>query len=439
MARTHPGTIVVGAGQAGLSLATRLRELGDTDPVVLVGDEDTPPYERPPLSKGYLRGEVARETLVLRDREWLAEHGIELVTGDAVTSVERRVDGGTGGTGGIARLASGRAIEFARLALTTGAVSRALDLPGAGLLGVHCLRTLDDADALAARLGPAREVVVIGGGFIGLEVAAGARAVGKSVTVVEVAGRLLPRAITPMLSDVYLAAHTRRGTRILLGTEAVALHGDEGGAVRAVELADGTLLSADLVVVGVGAVPRTDLALSLGLEVSAAGIVVDEHALASDGRTVAAGDCAVGPNPFFRGRPGPTRLESVPHATDQARTAAETLLGHPAAYDTVPWFWSDQADLRLQIAGLVADADLTVRRGGADPETMTLLSYRDGLLVGGECLGSPHDYIAIKRGLEKGLTIDPAAAEDPTVPLKRLLRAVEDGAGTPGTRTTNGS
>lgn len=436
MAPVPQGTLVVGAGQAGLSLVTRLRELGDTDhrgePVVLVGAEDLPPYERPPLSKTYLRGEHDRPSLVLRDADWYAARSIDLVLGDPVVAIERDADGGA------ARLASGREVEFARLALTTGADNRSLDVEGSDLDGVVALRTVRDADELARRLDTAREVVVLGGGFIGLEVAASARVLGRSVTVVELADRLLSRAVTPVLSDFYLEAHRRRGTRIILQDRAIRLLGSDG-RVTGVELDSGEQLDADLVVVGIGAVARTALAASLRLSVAPGGVVVDARALTSDGVTVAAGDCTIGPNPFSRSRPGLMRLESVPHATDQARTAAATLLGHPAAYDAVPWFWSDQADLRLQIAGLVDGADLTVRRGEDGAETFSLLSYRDGLLVAGECVGRPADYMAVKRGLEKGLTIDPEAATDPTVPLKRLLRDVEDVAGTPGTSRTSGS
>ncbi|WP_330474063.1 NAD(P)/FAD-dependent oxidoreductase [Terrabacter sp. C0L_2] len=407
-------TLVVGAGQAGISLVTALRELGDTAPVVLVGDEPEPPYERPPLSKTYLRGEHDRDSLVFHDASWFAGLGVELVTGDGVVSIARE------GSTGSATLASGRTVAFDRLALTPGAVNRTLPVEGADLTGVHSVRTLADADLLAPRLRAARDVVVVGGGFIGLEIAAGARALGAAVTVVEATDRLLGRAVTAALSDAVRDAHRRRGTRILLGANAVRVVGADG-AVTGVELADGTTVPADLVVVGIGALPRTELAEQLGLLVEPLGIVVDEHARTSDGLTVAAGDCAVGPNPFTRGEPGPTRLESVPHATDQARTAAATLTGHDTAYDTVPWFWSDQGDLRLQMAGLPHGADRTVVRGDVATERFSLLSYRDGLLIAVESVGVPADYLAVKRALEKGMTIPADSAADTSVPLKRLI------------------
>lgn len=413
------GTLVVGAGQAGISLVTALRDLGDTGHLMLVGDEPEPPYERPPLSKGYLRGEHHRDSLVFHDAAWFADLGVELVTGDRVVSLARDTAGGSATT------ASGRSLTFDRLALTTGAANRALPVEGAELAGVHSVRTLADADRLAPRLRSARRVVVVGGGFIGLEIAAGARSLGAAVTVVEVTDRLLGRAVTPQLSDAVRDAHRRRGTRILLGADAVRVVGADG-SVTGVELADGTTVPADLVVVGIGAAPETGLAEQLGLLVEPRGIVVDAHALTSDGMTVAAGDCAVGPNPFTRGEPGPTRLESVPHATDQARTAAATLAGHHTAYDSVPWFWSDQGDLRLQMAGLPHGADRTVVRGDVAAERFSLLSYRDDLLIAVESVGVPADYLAVKRALEKGMTIPADGATDTSVPLKRLITRARD-------------
>lgn len=427
------GTLVVGAGQAGLALATSLRDLGDERRVVLVGDEDLPPYERPPLSKAYLMGRQGREDLVFHGREWFAEHGIELVTGDAILDLDRDADGGRATT------ASGRVIEFSRLALATGSVNRMLRVEGGDLEGVLSLRTVEDSDTLAAALGRTHHLVVIGGGFIGLEVAAAARGLGVEVTVVELGERLLGRAASSELSEFYVRAHERRGVRVLLGTSVTRILGREGH-VAGVELSDARPLEADAVLVAVGAAARTELAESLGLEL-ADGVVVDEHALASDGLTVAVGDCTTTPNPYVRGVPGHVRLESVQHATDHARAAAATLLGHPAAYGDVPWFWSDQGDLKLKICGLVAGHDQTVVRGEPVMESFSLLHYRDGVLVASECVNRPQDHLAVKRGLDKGMTIDPAAAADADVPLKRLLVAAPtgDAAGTPGRSTTSGS
>ncbi|MEO6996603.1 MAG: FAD-dependent oxidoreductase [Terracoccus sp.] len=414
MASAPSGTLVVGAGQAGLSLVTRLRDLGDDQAITVVGDEAEPPYERPLLSKTYLRGEHDRSAIFLREPGWFQAQQIDLVTADEVVEIARDAAGGT------ARTASGRSIEFARLALATGAAPRPLAVEGAALDGVVPLRTLVESDDLARRLRAARDVVVVGGGFIGLEVAASARALGCRVTVVELTEHLLGRAVTPELSRFFRAAHERRGTTVTLATGVSRVVGRDG-AVTAVALTDDTLVPADVVVVGVGAAPRTRLASRLGLDLDPRGIVVDRHALTSDGVTVAAGDCAVGPNPFSRGLVGLTRLESVAHADDQSRTAAATLLGQAAAYDAVPWFWSDQGELRLQIAGLPTGADLTVLRGDPASERFSVLSFRSGLLIAAECVGASADYVAAKRGLEKGMTVDPDAAADEAVPLKRLL------------------
>ena len=432
MTTARDRTLVVGAGQAGISLVAELRALGDEGPIVLVGDEPDAPYERPPLSKTYLRGEHDRASLTLRDAAWCADHDVELVTGDAVVSIERD------GESGAARTRSGRSLDFDRLALTTGAVEAALPVEGAELDRVLTLRTVHDADVLAAALRTSRDVVVVGGGFIGLEVAASARLLGANVTVIEAADRLLARSVTPVLSDFYLAAHERRGTRVLLGTTAERLHGTADRA-EAVVLDDGRELSADLVVIGIGALPRTDLAASLGLEVEPRGIVVDRRALTSDGATVAAGDCAVGPNPFTRGRPGRLRLESVAHATDQARVAAATLLGHETAYASVPWFWSDQGDLRLQIAGLPHGADQLVIRGELGSESFSLLSYRDGVLLAIEAVGASGDYVVVKRALERGMTIPADLAADPTVPLRRGLQAADTTTSDSASPTTSDS
>jgi 3-phenylpropionate/trans-cinnamate dioxygenase ferredoxin reductase subunit len=414
---TQRATLVVGAGQAGLELVTALRDLGDTEPVVLVGDEPVPPYDRPTLSKGYLAGTQSVSHIIFRPAPWFAEQDIELVLGDPVTQLERDADGGRATT------ASGRVVEFGRLALATGSVNRRLDLPGADLDGVLDLRSLADADRLAAALeavsASGGRLVVIGGGFIGLEVAADARAKGIDVTVLEATDRLLGRVVSPELSEFYLAAHRRRGTEVLLESTAVRILA-EGRAVSGVELSGGQVVEASLVLVAVGAVARTELAEQLGLEVDG-GIVVDEHARTSDGATVAVGDCTSVPNPYTRGTPGRLRLESAQHASDHARTAASTLVGSPAAYASLPWFWSDQGDITLQISGLYADVDRTVVRGDPATEHFTLLHYRDGLLVAAECVGTRQDHIAVKRGLEKGMTIDPEVAGDTSVPVKRLL------------------
>ncbi|WP_312178382.1 FAD-dependent oxidoreductase [Arthrobacter sp.] len=398
-------TLIVGNCQAGVQLASTLRELGDTAPIVLVGEEPHLPYQRPALSKAFLKGEATAASLTFRTPEWFVQQGIELVSGEQIVDISRNNDGGT------AVGAGGRVFRFARLALTTGAAPRKLALPGAELQGVTYLRDADQAAALHRSLGQARSLVVIGGGFIGLEVATAGRAAGKQVTILEAAPRLVGRAVAETTSDFYLQAHRRRGTTVLLNAGIVRITG-ENGRVTGVELADGTTVPADVVVIGVGVLPRTELAERLGLEVSN-GVVVDAGAVASDGVTVAAGDCANMPNPFAADYGnGNLRLESVQNAVEQAKTAARSLLGMEAEYRTVPWFWSDQGDLKLQIAGLSAGHDETILRGEPDGEKFSVLYYRSGRIIAADCINTPRDFMAVRNALSKGLDIPPEDARD---------------------------
>lgn len=413
-------TLIVGACQAGVQIASVLRERGDTAPIYLVGEEAHRPYQRPPLSKGWIKGELQPDDVILRTREWFAERDIELITGDRVVTVHRAENGtGTATTEG------GRRIEFSRLALTTGASARRLPLEGTDYHGVHYLRDADQAISLQPALADenARDIVVIGGGFIGLETAAVARALGKNVTVLEAAPRLVGRVVAEETSAFYLDVHRRRGTEVVLNARIARILGGDArvagthGSVTGVELEDGTVIPADLVLIGVGVIPRTELADQLGLDVDG-GIVVDAAARTSDGRTVAAGDCALMPNPYPQGVGGSIRLESVNNALEQAKIAAASLLGEPAEYRSVPWFWSDQADLKLQIAGLSTGYDQVVVRGEPATEKFAVLYYRAGRLIAADVVNHPAEFLAIRTALNKGGTIPPDAAADPTIPLK---------------------
>jgi 3-phenylpropionate/trans-cinnamate dioxygenase ferredoxin reductase subunit len=408
------GTLVVGASQAGLQVAVSLRELGDGAPVTLVGAEVHPPYQRPPLSKEFLTGSSTRESLDFRNSAFYAEAGIDLVLGERVTSLTLPGDGP-----GLAVTGSGRQLLFDRLALAVGARPRRLDVPGADLDGISYLRDVDDAQQLQSRLAGAQSVVVVGGGFIGLEAAAVARAQGKAVTVVEAADRLVARAVAPVVSEFYLEAHERRGTAVLLSTGVAGFRG-EAGRVRAVQLSDGRELPADLVVVGVGVVPRTELAEQLGLECDG-GIVVDACARTSAPAVVAAGDCTVLPHPLTG--VGRVRLESVQSAVAQAGIAAATLLGKQVETRYVPWFWSNQGDLRLQIAGLSTGYDRYVLRGEPDDERFSVLYYRQGQLLAVDAVNNPVDYMVVRKALTTGVGIPAEAAADVTRPLKSLLVA----------------
>ncbi|MEW2498328.1 FAD-dependent oxidoreductase [Streptomyces nodosus] len=411
------GTLIVGASQAGLQLAVSLRQLGDTEPITLLGEEVHPPYQRPPLSKDFLAGETDPESLALRAPSYYADAAIDLVSGECVTEVALSPSGPPGS--GTAATPSGRAFTFDRLALTVGAGPRRIAVPGAELDGVRYLRDRDDAAALRQHLGSASRVVVVGGGFIGLEAAAVARALGKDVTVVEAADRLISRAVAPVVSEFYLRAHLRRGTRVLLSAGVAGFEGVQG-RVTGVQFGDGTTLPADLVLVGVGVLPRTELAERLGLECDR-GIVVDGRARTSDPHIVAAGDCTVQPHPVTgRGR---VRLESVQNAVAQATAAAASLLGRPAPQPAVPWFWSYQGDLKLQIAGLSGGYDQHVVRGEPDSERFSVLYYRQGELLAIDAVNSPADYMAVRRALTQGATVPAGVAGDHGTPLKSLLTA----------------
>lgn len=408
------GTLIVGASQAGLQVAVSLRELGDTGPVTLVGAEVHAPYQRPPLSKEFLTGTSTRDALDFRTPAFYDEAGIDLVLGERVTSLTL-----PGDEPGVALTGSGRELSFDRLALTVGARPRRLRIPGSDLDGISYLRDVDDAQQLQSRLAAARDVVVVGGGFIGLEAAAVARAQGRAVTVVEATDRLVARAVAPVVSEFYLRAHERRGSTVLLSTGVAGFSGQDG-AVRSVLLTDGRELPADLVLVGVGVVPRTELAEQLGLACDG-GIVVDAHARTSAPSVVAAGDCTVLPHPLTG--VGRVRLESVQNAVAQAAVAAATLLGQPAETRSVPWFWSYQGDLRLQIAGLSTGYDQYVVRGEPEEEKFSVLYYREGELLAVDAVNTPVDYMVVRKALTTGAAIPAEAAADTSRSLKSLLVA----------------
>lgn len=371
--------LVVGAGQSGFQAAASLRERGFAGRVVLIGDEPGVPYQRPPLSKAYLTGAAGQEQLRLRGEDFFAEKDIELVAG-RVASIDR--------AGSRVLLEDGAELAYDHLVLATGSRNRALPVPGADLPGVLNLRTRDDADRLRASLADAGDVVVIGGGFIGLEFASHA---GRPVTIVEAQDRLLNRVATPEISAYFAELHEGAGHAVLLGRGVAALHGD--GRVQSVELSDGTSLPADLAVVAVGVVPETALAAAAGLAVDN-GVVVDEHLRTEDPKIFAIGDCANFPCVQAGAA---TRLESVQNAVDQARCVAAAITGSAAAYDSLPWFWTDQSGTKLQIAGILSGADRTVVAGDRSAGKFSVLSFRDGVLIAVESVNRPADHIAARR------------------------------------------
>ncbi|MDJ0339666.1 FAD-dependent oxidoreductase [Cryobacterium sp. PH31-O1] len=409
------GTLIVGAGQSGLQLAVSLREGGYTAPITLAGAEAGGPYQRPPLSKAFLAGTVDEDNLALRAAGFYTDHDIDIVPASRIVTVSP-----DRGDGGSALIDGGRVLRFERLALTTGSRPRRLTVPGADLFGVCYLRSVDDAGRLRRLLEAARDVVVIGGGFIGLEVAAAARRRGLQVTVVESSGRLLKRVVAPPISEFYRQAHEKRGVHFRMGCGVTAVHGDGNNRVTTVELSDGTQVAADIVIVGIGVEPRIELARQLGLD-CARGIIVDDRAQTSIPSVVAAGDCTVQPHPQYPETL--VGLESVQNAVDQAKVAAATILGLSRPPAVVPWFWSDQADLKLQIAGLSTGYDEFVVRGDPATESFSVLYYRQLRLIAVDAVNQPHDFMAVKRALALGVSIPAAVAGDTRSSLKSRMGA----------------
>ncbi|MFM9262204.1 NAD(P)/FAD-dependent oxidoreductase [Rhodococcus sp. 5A-K4] len=402
--------LIAGGGEAGLSIATTLRDLGYGGDVCIVTAEDTPPYQRPPLSKEFLHHDAELTSVQLRAPEFFLDRGIDLLLGRTVEAATLN------DSGGLAVLDDGTEIAFDKLALATGSTPLTLPVPGMDLPGVVSLRTLADASRLRSELDRARRVVVVGGGFIGLEVAATARNRGLDVSVIQAGDRLMSRVVAEPVSSFIHEYHTTQGIRIVLETKVTGVNA-QNGRVDSVELHSGESIPADLVVVGVGAEPVTGLAERLGLACER-GIVVDAHARTSHPAVVAAGDCTVQPHPNGRNRL--IAIESVNNATEQGRTAAYTLLGRSPGTRGVPWFWSNQGALKLQIAGL-SDGydDIIVRRDST--ERLTVLYYRMGDLLAADSVNNPRDHMAVKRALADGNTIDPVCAANTAVPLKSLI------------------
>ncbi|GCE42138.1 Ferredoxin reductase [Rhodococcus wratislaviensis] len=390
-----------------------LRELGYDAPITMVGAESHPPYQRPPLSKAFLAGDASAESLEFRNSEFYKDKGIDLLCSTRITDLQVH------SSGGVATALDGRQFPFEKLALTTGAAPRRVKIPGSDLGGILYLRGIDDAVALQKQLETARDVVVVGGGFIGLEAAAVCRKRGKNVTVVEAMDSLLSRVAAPAIADFFLAAHQRRGTRFRLGSGVVALHG-KGGTVSAVELADGSYLDADLVLIGIGVVPEIELAEQIGAVCDGA-IVVDARAQTSVPGVVAAGDCVIGPNPL--GGTDLVRLESVQNAVDQAKVAAATLVGIDMSYEVVPWFWSDQGEIKLHMAGLTTGYDQIVMRGDPATEKFSVLYYRNGQFLAINAVNRAPDYLAARAALTAGSHIPAELAGDEQMPLKKLVVA----------------
>lgn len=400
------GIVVVGAGQAGSSLCAKLRAKGYEGDVTLIGAEPVPPYQRPPLSKAYLLGEMELERLFLRPERFYADQNITLKLGAPVDAIDASAKTVTVG---------GEVLTYDHLALTTGSEPRRLPASiGGDLPGVHVVRDLRDVDGMEPELKSGAKALVVGGGYIGLEAAAVASKLGLDVTLIEMADRILQRVAAPETSNYFRALHEKHGVKVLEKTGLVKLTG--GARVSQAELSDRTVLDVDVVIVGVGITPGSALAEAAGVMIDN-GIAVNEFGQTSDPTIWAAGDCASFPRDGER-----IRLESVQNAIDQAENVAENMLGAEKPYDPKPWFWSDQYDVKLQIAGLNTGYDRIISRAG-DGAAQSFWYYRGDQLLAVDAMNDPRAYMVGKRLVDAGKSADPEAVGNPETELKDLLRA----------------
>ena len=395
--------VIIGAGHAGGTAAALLRQYGHEGPILLAGEEPAAPYQRPPLSKAWLKGETDLEGLLLRPESFYAEHGIELRTGTTATAIDAAAK--------TVSFADGTMEPYDALILATGSAARKLALPGADRPNLLELRTLADAEKLKAALGPGRRLAVVGGGYVGLEAAASARALGAEAVVIERMDRVLARVASQTLSDFFTRYHRDHGVEVLTSAEVT---GFEAGGVR---LGDGRLIEADAVLVGVGALACDQLAASAGLACGN-GVVVDETARTSDPAIWAIGDVTFRPIPVHGGRRH--RLESVPNALEQAKQAAAAIAGRPAPTPEVPWFWSDQYDNKLQIAGLPEGADRQVLRGDPAAAAFAVFHLAGDRIVCVEAVNAPAEFMAGRQMIGRATAVDAGRLGDPAVSMKAV-------------------
>ncbi|MBS0248383.1 MAG: FAD-dependent oxidoreductase [Proteobacteria bacterium] len=401
------GVVIIGAGQAGYQVAASLREGGYGDAITLIAEEHVSPYQRPPLSKAYLLGQTTAERLLLRPSSFYVQHAISLLNEVRATSIDREARQ--------VQLSNGSALGYDHLVLAMGARNRRLLVPGGDLDGVMYLRSMVEADALKQRMAEALNIVVVGAGFIGLELAAVASKLGKHVTVIDAAARAMSRAVSPTMSAFFAGAHARWGVALQFNCQLDHVAG-EAGRVAGVVLKEGRSLAADLVLVGIGIEPVTDLAAAAGLELDN-GIATSPRLLTSDEAISAIGDCASFIDPVGRR----VRLESVQNAVDQARCVAARLIGHAEDYAATPWFWSDQRDLKLQMVGTSVGADREVVRGSIADANFSVFSFRSEELIGVESVNRGGDHVFGRRAIASGLRIAAEDVADPNFDLKQYL------------------
>ncbi|MGP3792606.1 NAD(P)/FAD-dependent oxidoreductase [Pseudomonas sp. B392_1p] len=411
---TSLAAVIVGAGHAAGELATSLRDNGWQGSILLIGEEPFLPYHRPPLSKAYLSGTATAQSLLIKPQATYEKAKVETISGVRVSKIDR--------VNGTVHLADGREVRYDRLILATGGRPRQLPIPHIEQAersgNFHYLRTLQDVDRIRQQFEPGMRLVIVGGGYIGLEVAAVAVRRGLKVTVLEALPRVLARVTAPELSAFYETRHREAGVDIRTGTGVEDVQLDPSGdAVSAVKCIDGSSVPADLVIVGIGLEPNVELAAEAGLSVDN-GIVVDEFGQTSDPKIHAAGDCTNHPNPLLGRR---LRLESVPNALEQARCVASSLCGKPKAHASIPWFWSDQYELKLKMVGLSQGYDQLVIRGNPQNDSFSAFYLKEGLILAADTVNRPPEFMLAKRFITERIQVDPSRLADDSLPLKDLL------------------
>ncbi len=400
--------VIVGGGQAAGQLIASLRQEGFSGPITLIGDEPHPPYQRPPLSKKFLSGELELERLYIKPEAFFAETGAQLLLGRRAETVDREAR--------TVALDDGTVLPYGTLVLATGSRVRRMPVPGEDLAGVHYLRGIADVAAIHAHFEPGRKLVIVGAGYIGLEVAAVAVKAGIDVTVLEMESRVMARVTAPEMSDFFQTVHRDAGVDIRLETRVSGFEDDGSGRLQAVVCADGTRLSADFAIIGIGILPNVELAQDAGLDCEN-GIVVDHHGRTADPSIYAIGDCANHPSDLVGRR---IRLESVQNAIDQAKAAAADIAGHPRPYNEVPWFWSDQYDLKLQIAGLSEGYDKLVLRGDPASRTFAAFYLKDGVVIAVDAVNAVPEFMVGKKLIQARARIAPDRLADTGIGMKQL-------------------
>lgn len=405
--------VVIGGGQAAAQVCASLRQEKYTGEIVLIGDEPYVPYQRPPLSKQYLAGEQKEERLYLRSEKFYATQNIQLKLGTRVTRIDRdskSVETNSGGS-----------FTYSKLVICTGSRARKLKIEGSELEGIHYLRSLDDVNAIRKDMVPGKQLAIVGGGYIGLEVGAVAISAGLDVTIIEMEERILKRVTTPELSEFYNQLHTEKGIKIRTKTAVSGFKAKPGSAkVGSVSCTDDSEISADLVIVGIGIIPNTEIAADAGIQCDN-GILVDDHCCTSDADIYAVGDCTNHPNALLKRR---LRLESVPNAMEQARVTAANIQGNEKTYCSMPWFWSDQYDLKLQMSGFSTGADQHITRGSIADQKFLTFHLKAGVIVGVDSVNSPREFLACKKLVEQAARtaekLDPVRMADASIPIKEI-------------------